>query len=223
MYNEIYLKNTYEEIVSIIEENSRVLDLGCGDGELLQLLHMKKKTYGLGIDISTDEVLKCIKRGVSVIQEDIDEGLDQYKDQAYDYVILSETLQAVKRPDYVLDQIVRIGKKAIVSFPNFACWKLSLKFLFSGRMPKSSILPFEWYNTPNIHLLTINDFKDFCKARGIDILKQIYLINKGVRLKFNPGLENLFAEEAIFLIQRHTTEKIAIKEINIANGKEIKK
>lgn len=219
MQDEVYLKNAYEEIIGMIEQDSRVLDLGCGDGELLQLLHMKRNTYGLGIDISTDEVLKCIKRGVSVIQEDIDEGLDQYKDQAYDYVMLTETLQAVKRPDYVLNQIVRIGRKAIVSFPNFAYWRLSFKFLFSGRMPKSPVLPYAWYNTPNIHLLAINDFKDFCKNNSIKILKQIYLVKKGARLKFNIGMENMLAEEAIFLIEKQQTEKIAVKEVNIASDR----
>jgi methionine biosynthesis protein MetW len=120
MYREIYLKNAYEEIVKVIEEGARVLDLGCGDGELLNLLFERKKIYGLGIDISTEEILKCIKKGVSVIQEDIEEGLVKYKDDSYDYVILSETLQTVKNPDFVLNQMVRVGKKGIISFPNFA-------------------------------------------------------------------------------------------------------
>jgi len=223
MQDEVYLKNAYGIIIDMIEENSRVIDLGCGDGELLQLLQIKKNTYGLGIDISTDEVLKCIKRGVSVIQEDIDEGLSQYKDQAYDYVILTETLQAVKRPDFVLCQIVRIGKKAIVSFPNFAYWKLRIGMMFSGKMPKSQVLPYAWYNTPNIHQLTINDFKDFCRDNSIKILKQIYLVNKGTELKNSLGMENMLAEEAIFLIEKQQTEKISVKEVSISNGKEVKK
>lgn len=202
MYRDIYLRNVYEQILNIVKENSRVLDLGCGDGELLHLLWERKKVYGLGIDISTDEVLKCIKKGVSVIQEDIDEGLEKIKDDSYDYVILSETLQAVKRPDYVLKQIVRIGKMAIVTFPNFASLNLRLKFFFTGRMPKSPVLPFEWYNTPNIHLLTIKDFKEFCKENNIKIIKEIYFSGNGKKINIFFGTENLFADEGLFVIQR---------------------
>ena len=194
------MKNIYKEILRIIEEKKRVLDLGCGDGELLFQLMEMKEVYGLGIDINTEEVLKCIKRGVSVIQEDIDEALEQYQDDSYDYVVLSETLQALKRPDYVLKQIVRIGDKAIVTFPNFGHIKIRLGLLFGGRMPKSKSLPYEWYSTPNIHLLTIKDFKVFCRENGIKILKEIYHVRGGK--KPVPGPANLFAEEAIFLIQK---------------------
>ncbi|HDQ25813.1 MAG TPA: methionine biosynthesis protein MetW [bacterium] len=202
MYREIYLKNLYEEIIALIEQGSRVLDLGCGDGELLHLLMERRNVYGLGIDISTDEVLKCIKKGVSVIQEDIDEGLEKIKDDSYDYVIVSETLQTVKKPDYVLKQIVRLGQYGIVSFPNFAYLGTRLSFLFKGKMPKTGALPFEWYNTPNIHLLTIKDFKEFCGNNGIEILKEIYFRHGSKDAKAFFGLENLLAEEAIFVIRK---------------------
>jgi methionine biosynthesis protein MetW len=202
MYREIYLKNAYEEMIKVIEEGSRVLDLGCGNGEFLNLLYERKKIYGLGIDISTEEVLNCIKKGVSVIQEDIDEGLVKYKDDSYDYVILSETLQTVKKPDFVLNQMLRVGKKGIISFPNFAHWKNRLIFAFRGIMPKSDVLPFDWYNTPNIHLLTIRDFKDFCAANNIGILKEIYLTRSGKKAGAIFGQENLLAEEGIFILQR---------------------
>ncbi|HPD18933.1 MAG TPA: methionine biosynthesis protein MetW [Candidatus Goldiibacteriota bacterium] len=205
MYRDIYLRNVYERIINLIEDNSHVLDLGCGNGELLDLLWEEKKVYGLGIDIGTDEVLNCIKKGVSVIQEDIDESLEKIKDESYDCVILSETLQAVKRPDYVLKQIIRIGKIAIVTFPNFASLNLRLKFFFTGKMPKSSALPFEWYNTPNIHLLTIKDFKEFCKKNEISIKKEIYFSGKGKKINVLLNLENLFADEGLFVLQKSNT------------------
>ena len=203
MYKDIYLKNAYEEIVKLIDEKTRVLDLGCGNGDLLKMLMDRKDVYGLGIDISTNEILECIKRGVSVIQEDIDENLEKIKDNSYDYVILSETLQAVKRPDYVLKQMVRIGNRGIVSFPNFAHIKNRLEIFINGRMPKSKVLPFEWYNTPNIHLLTVKDFRCFCKDNDISILNEIFFTSEGSKRRFFGGLENLLAEEAVFVIKKN--------------------
>ena len=196
-------KNTVHGVIAgFIEKNSRVLDLGCGDGALLHSLMEEKDIYGLGIDINTEAVLSCIQKGVSVIQEDLDEGLDQYQEGSYDYVVLSETLQAVLRPDYLLKQIVRIGKKAIVSFPNFGYYKVRLSLLLKGRMPKSEALPYEWYNTPNIHLLTIKDFRDFCRLNNIRILKEICLAKTWKKPLLNIGLRNLFADEAVFLIEK---------------------
>jgi len=192
----------HEEILNVVHEGARVIDVGCGNGDLLSLLWDKKKAYGTGIDINTDAVLECIKKGVSVVHEDIDEGLDKYKDESYDYAILSETLQAVKRPDYVLSQIVRIGKKAIVSFPNFGSLRIRMSLLFGGRMPKSEALPYEWYDTPNIHLLTVKDFKDFCRAKDIDIIKEVYFSGAKRKKSHTPFFKNLFAEEAVFLIKR---------------------
>ena len=192
----------FQKFFPDLASETTILDLGCGDGALLHRLMEEKDIYGLGIDINTDAVLSCIEKGVSVIQEDVDEGLEQYKDGSYDYVVLSETLQAVLKPDYLLDQIVRIGKKAIVSFPNFGYYKVRLKLFFNGRMPKSDALPYEWYNTPNIHLLTINDFRDFCRSKNIKITKEICLTKKWKRSVLNIGPKNFFADEAVFLIEK---------------------
>ena len=151
----------YSIITEMIEENKNVLDLGCGNGTLLKMLKDKKNVQGKGIEINQDKVIECMEKGLSVIQGDIDEGLREFTDKKYDYVILNQTLQATEKPDYVIDEMLRVGKKVVVSFPNFAYWRVRFFLFFRGRMPKSKVLPFEWYNTPNIHLLTVNDFFEF--------------------------------------------------------------
>ena len=160
-YHSKGLHLNYSIITNIIEENARVLDLGCGNGYLLKLLKDTKKVKGNGIEISQSEVIQCLEKGLSVIQGDIDEGLKQFSDKSYDYVVLNQTLQSTCNPHYVLEEMLRVGKKCIVSFPNFAYWRVRFNFFFSGNMPKSKVLPFEWYNTPNIHLLTIKDFFEY--------------------------------------------------------------
>jgi len=193
----------YEIICDHIEPKSKVLDLGCGSGELLKLLKDKKNVYCRGVEINEDNVIKCIEKGLSVFQGDIDEGLKDYQDKSFDYVILNRTLQCIHKPDYVIQEMLRVGKRVVISFPNFAYWRIRCYLFFRGRMPKSAILPFEWYNTPNIHLLTIEDFKDFCKLRQIKILEEIYMnrakIKKDFILRLMP---NFFAEEAIFIVER---------------------
>ena len=193
----------YSLIEEMIEPKAKVLDLGCGNGYLLKLLKDKKQIKGNGIEISQNEVIQCLEKGLSVIQGDIDEGLKQFGDKSYDYVILNQTLQSTYNPDYVLEEMLRVGKKCIVSFPNFAYWRVRLYYLLKGNMPKSKVLPFEWYNTPNIHLLTIKDFFEFAQQRNINILQWIYTTkaNKKTSVQYQM-FSNFFAEEAIFVISK---------------------
>lgn len=193
----------YEIITKFIENGSKILDLGCGDGTLLKMLIERKNCTGTGIEIDQQNAIQAIEKGLSIIQGDIDEGLKDFSDNEYDYIILNQTLQSTEKPDYVIEEMLRAGKKAVVSFPNFAYWKVRFYLFFNGKMPTSNILPFEWYNTPNIHLLTIKDFFEFCKKRNIKILKEVYM-NKA-RLINNIGTKwhkNLFTEEAIFVISK---------------------
>lgn len=194
----------YSLIEEMIEPKSKVLDLGCGNGYLLKLLKDKKNIKGNGIEIAQNEVIQCLEKGLSVIQGDIDEGLKQFADKSYDYVILNQTLQSTYNPDYVLEEMLRVGKKCIVSFPNFAYWRVRLYYLLKGNMPKSKVLPFEWYNTPNIHLLTIKDFFEFAQKRNINILQGIYTTRANKRTSAQyKFFSNFFAEEAIFVISKN--------------------
>jgi len=197
------LRLNYSIITDVVEVGAKVIDLGCGDGTLLAKLIAEKKVKGLGVEIDQESVISSLEKGLSVIQGDIDEGLKEFQDQEFDWVILNQTLQSTEKPDYVVDEMLRVGKKAVVSFPNFAYWKVRFYLFFMGKMPKSKILPFEWYNTPNIHLLTVNDFYDFCKKRNIKILKSVYMTRANVRKNFLiRSLSNFFAEEVIFVISR---------------------
>jgi len=201
MENNRGLHLNYSLITKIIEENSKVLDLGCGDGTLLKMLKDEKKVNGKGIEINQNSVISSIEKGVCTIQGDIDEGLLQFSDKEYDYVILNRTVQATEHPDFVIKEMLRVGKKVIVSFPNFAYWRVRLYLLFKGKMPMSKMLPYEWYNTPNIHLLTIKDFFEFTKNNNIKILKSIYLNHSKVRKnKLLRLMPNFFAEEAVFVL-----------------------
>ncbi|MCQ2958252.1 MAG: methionine biosynthesis protein MetW [Candidatus Gastranaerophilales bacterium] len=191
----------YSLITEMIEGNSHILDLGCGSGELLQMLKEQKNVKSLGVDINQDNVISCLKKGLSVIQGNIDSGLKEFNNKSYDYVILNKTLQSTHNPEYVMQEMLRVGKKCVVSFPNFAYWRVRCHLFFKGQMPKSRILPFEWYDTPNIHLLTISDFFEFAKKRNIKILKSIYTSKAQVKkFPLTRFLPNLLAEEVIFVI-----------------------
>jgi methionine biosynthesis protein MetW len=187
-------------ILDLIPAGTKVLDLGCGDGSLLVKLVRQKGVTGRGIEISEEGVRACIAKGLTVMQGDIDKGLRDYPNNSFDYVILNQTLQAVKKPDVVLSEILRVGKKGIVGFPNFAYWKMRFYLFTYGRMPKTEFLPFEWYDTPNIHFCSISDFTEYCAKNGVTIEKTVYLsTDRGGRV-LRGVRPNLFAENAVYLL-----------------------
>jgi len=203
MQNNTQGRIDYEIITDLIEPGSRVIDLGCGDGELLEMLVTKKRVTGQGIEIDEANISKCIARGLNVIHADLDEGLADYQNGAFDCVVLNQTLQVVTRPDYVVLEMVRVGQKAIVGFPNFAHLGVRLQLMFKGRMPKTDQLPFEWYNTPNIHLVTIRDFERFCQEKNLKIVTRIFI--KGHSSISPFFLPNLLAKSAIYVLQKQRT------------------
>ena len=201
---ELILERTlnYNEITKLIENNSKILDLGCGNGELFKKLSIEKNAYGVGIEINQDEAIKAIAKGISVIQGDLDHGLKQFEDKSFDYAILNQTLQSTEKPDFVIDEMLRVSKKAIVAFPNFAYWRIRFYLFFKGKMPKSKALPYEWYNTPNIHLNTVEDLFELFKNKNITIIDSIYLAKNKARKGIFKPVANFFSEEAIFVLTK---------------------
>lgn len=190
------IKAEHKIILDWISKDASVIDLGCGDGELLALLVSEKQVHAQGIELSETAIHRCVAQGLSVFQQDIDTGLSEYANESFDYVILNQTLQQVKKPDFVLKEALRVGKKAIVGFPNFVQASARLQIFFKGRVPVTKALPYEWYDTPNLHFLGIADFKDYCKKRNINI-KGSAFIRKNAKVRFFP---NLFAEIGLFLL-----------------------
>ena len=190
-------------IAEMIEPATRVLDVGCGDGALLDYLYQVKQVDGRGIEISSTGVNACVSAGLSVIQGDADTDLADYPDGAFDYTILSQTLQATHAPHDVLGHLTRIGKRAIVSIPNFAHWRARLYLLARGRMPVSKTQSYQWFDTPNIHLCTIRDFVTLCRHTGVTIERGVALDHSGRVRPIGPsaGFANLFGEQAIFLLR----------------------
>jgi len=178
---------------------SRVLDIGCGDGALMAALRDQKQADARGMELDRDNVTACVARGLSVIQGNADTDLADYPDAAFDYAILSQTLQTTMRPDLVMDQLLRIGRMAFVSFPNFAQWRIRMALMFGGTMPVTKQLSARWYDTPNIHHVTIDDFRSYIAERGIRIEGQWFL--RGEKL-ISAGAANLRAEHAVFLLTR---------------------
>jgi methionine biosynthesis protein MetW len=191
-------------IANMVKRGARVLDVGSGDGELLRLLAETRGVEGRGIEISREGVNRCVAKGLAVIQGDADIDLADYPDDAFDYVILSQTLQATRRPRWVLEQMLRIGRHAIVSFPNFGHWKIRLEILVRGRMPITENLPESWYETPNIHFCTIRDFVELTRDLDVKMRRAVAFNSRGrpVRLNVPWWFWNMFGEQAVFLLSR---------------------
>ena len=191
-------------IADWVTQNARVLDVGCGNGELLQLLEERNGTVGQGLEISRDGVTKCLARGLTVIQGDADRDLENYPDNAFDYAILSQTIQAMHAPKTVLEHLLRIAHHAVVSVPNFGYWRIRLQLAINGRMPVTRDLPHEWFDTPNIHLCTIADFRALTELVGAKIDRSAMLDASGRRLgaRTSHGLQNLISSAAVFMLTK---------------------
>ncbi len=192
------MKAEHKIILDWVHTGTSVLDLGCGDGELLALLIANKQVHAQGIELSEIAIQHCVAQSLSVLQQDIDTGLSEYADNSFDYVILNQTLQHVKKPDFALKEALRVGKKAIVGFPNFVEASARLQIFLKGRVPVTKALPYEWFDTPNLHFLGIADFKDYCKKRSIRIEDSAF-IRKNGKIKL---FLNLRAEFGLFLLSR---------------------
>ena len=198
------MKQEFKIIANLIDKKTRVLDVGCGDGILMEFLKNNKQIDIRGIEISKINVQKCIGKGLTVIEGDAEKDLSQFPDGSFDFVILSQTLQAFLNPEKVISELLRVGKKAIVTIPNFGYWKVRLHLLIKGTMPITRSLPDEWYNTPNLHMCTIKDFFNFCEIRKINLYKSIALQNQRSSkiTSTNLILKNITAVLGIFLIEK---------------------
>ena len=198
------MKNEFQVISELIENNKKVLDVGCGDGILMNFLKKNKNTNIRGLEISKSKVQECIAKGLTVIEGNAEKDLKQFPDKSFDYVVLSQTLQAFLDPELVIEELLRVGKKAIVTIPNFGYWKVRLHLLLKGTMPITKRLPDEWYNTPNVHMCSIKDFFHFVKSKDIKIFKSLAVSNQNVSIikDSNLPIKNLVADLGIFLIEK---------------------
>ena len=198
------MKEEFKIIANSIQKEKSILDVGCGDGELMKFIYENISKKIRGLEISKDNVQKCIQKGLTVIEGNAEMDLQQFPNNSFDYVILSQTLQAFLNPEKVISDLLRIGKTSIVTIPNFGFWKVRFNLLFKGTMPVTKTLPNEWYNTPNLHMCSIKDFVNFCNDRKINLFKSLALTNNKVSSinKFNLNFKNLTSELGIFLIEK---------------------
>lgn len=192
------LKPDYKFILDIVKQKASVLDLGCGDGELLLLLAKHKKIRGYGIDVDEQAIYNCMVKGLNVLHGDIEGSLSEYKDNSFDYVILNQSLQQIKHFETVFDEALRVGKKSIIGLPNFAYCSCRFQLFFSGKAPVTASLPYSWHNSPNVHFLSMKDFIEFCRERKTVIEKELYF-GKNMRIYLFP---NFFASTGIFLVSK---------------------
>lgn len=197
-------KLEYAVILERVEENSSVLDLGCGTGDLLSLLVQERKVKAQGIEIDEQAIYRCVERGLSVFHGDIDTGLSEYRDKSFDYVILCQSFQQVKKPDMVLREALRVGKEIIVSFPNFAHFRARFQIFFNGKTPVTPSLPYEWHDTPNLHFLSISDFVGYCDRRNVRIIGSAFASGDS-RVRMFP---NFFAEVGVFFLRETERERV---------------
>ena len=198
------MKEEFKIIANSIQREKSILDVGCGDGELMKFIYENISKKIRGLEISKDNVQKCIQKGLTVIEGNAEMDLQQFPSNSFDYVILSQTLQAFLNPEKVISDLLRIGKTSIVTIPNFGFWKVRFNLLFKGTMPVTKTLPNQWYNTPNLHMCSIKDFVNFCNDRKINLFKSFALTNNKVSSinKFNLNFKNLTSELGIFLIEK---------------------
>ena len=210
------IRKDWKLIETLIQKNRKILDIGCGDGKLMEQLENNLNSITHGIELNRELALDAIARGFNVIHGDAENDLSQYSNRSFDYVILSQTLQAMMKPKEILSELLRIGSKAIVSFPNFGHWKIRFQLLISGRMPVTESLPYTWYDTPYIHFFTIKDFLKLCHDMNIVIEKSIGLTSKGKQFDISESLTgvNFYTHEAIFLLSYKNFEPIKIKSTN---------
>ena len=198
------MKKEFQIISELVKNNSRVLDVGCGDGILMKYLKDNKNVDSRGLEISKEKVQICIAEGLSVIEGNAEDDLKQFPDLSFEYAILGQTLQAFYKPEKVIDDLLRVSKKAIITIPNFGYWKIRVHLLLKGTMPVNKHLPNEWYNTPNLHMCTIKDFVNFCNKKNINLFRSIALHEEAVSEINNKNLnvKNLFSELGIFLVEK---------------------